>query len=134
MWELLFKISLTLVLVIPVAGALRWIWTNQLDPGATVSRIFQSASEPEWVATRDPMKLYQEGQSVADITGAISEEGLRVVFMQLVNAASLDVSQPVEWRRLNLRVVRVRESIDLAGGGGGVLQDVRRGVECQIIQ
>jgi hypothetical protein len=110
MWELLFKLGLTIAIVAPVAGALHWIWTHQLDPEATVARIF-SVAEPVWVATRDPTKLYQDGQPVADITGEVSEEGSRVVFKQLANAGSLNASEPVEWKRLKLRVVRVGSSV-----------------------
>jgi len=139
MWEALFKIGLTIgvtaVLFIPYAFGVRWIWTHQLDPEETASRFFQSASELGWVASRDPTKLYQGSQPVAEITGKISEDGSSVVFKQLVNTGSLDASQPVEWKRLELRVIRVGGSLDLAGGvGGGVLKDVRNDVECQIIQ
>ena len=135
MWELVFKIALTLVLVIPVTGAVRWIWTHQLDPGATLARIFQSATEPEWVATRDDLKLYQGGRPVAEIVGAISEEGSHVIFSRLVNAAALNAGEPVEWKRLTLRVVRVRERIGILYDTDiGTLKDVLRGVECEIIQ
>ena len=141
MWEILFKIGLTIgvttVLFIPYAFGVRWIWTHQLDPEETVSRIFQSAGERDWIATRDPMKLYQGGQPVADITGAISDDGSRVVFKQLANAGALNTSEPVEWRRLRLRVVRVGsaggQSVSVGATGSRVLTNVRGDVECEVI-
>jgi hypothetical protein len=137
MWEFLFKIGITIAIVAPAAGALHWIWTRQIDPTATVGRIFRGAAEPDWVATRDPMKLYQDGVSVAEVAGGISEEGTRIVFRQLANAASLDTSKLVEWRRLRLRVLRigsiVGQSVTVGPGGSQVLNNVRGDVDCQIV-
>jgi len=50
--------------------AMRWVWTHQVDPIATFSRVAEKAvAGPDWVATRDPNKIYQGRVAVGDIAG-----------------------------------------------------------------
>lgn len=59
-------------------GSIYWVWTHQIDPLATVGRWVKGKVQPEFFATRDPNKLYQDGQPVADVAGPVRELGSRV--------------------------------------------------------
>ena len=108
--ELAFRILLTIVFTAAWLIALNWVWTNQLDPRATVRRALgRVVAPPEWVAIREPNRIYQNGNAVGEVTGAVEEREGRVRFARLANTAGFDSSRPFEYRRFTLRIVRVGE-------------------------
>jgi hypothetical protein len=87
-------------------------------------------------ATRDPAKLYQNGQPVADVVGSV-EEHQRVVFHQLANVEHLAVGASFEYGRRKLRVVDVgsiaARDYTLSPDGWEVLDNVLRDVVCEVV-
>jgi hypothetical protein len=89
--EVLSKIGLTLFFTVVWLIALHWIWTSHIDPRATISRfLHKTTAPPEWVATRESDKIYQDGKVVGDVLGAVEREGLTVRFAQIANTSSFD--------------------------------------------
>jgi hypothetical protein len=132
--ETLFKLVLSAVVLSICAFGLRWIWTHQLDFWATVNRATDKViAAPDWVATRDPKKIYQEGNAVGDVSGSVSQTGETYLFSQLVNTGSLNKEKPFEYQRVKLRVVRIERKIEMKVGGPQLLTGVLEGVECQKI-
>lgn len=132
--EMLFKLILSAAVLVLGVIAFRWIWTHQLDLPATISKASDKVvAPPDWVATRDPKKIYQDGNTVGDVTGPVDQQGTMMVFSQLVNTSTFDANKPFEYQRTKLRVVRVNASIGMFSDGRQVLTGVLQGVECQII-
>ena len=131
MSELAFKIVVT---AIAVAG-LFWIWTHQTDPVATLTGALRDRIVPSWVAVRDPGKLYQDGQPMADVAGPVEESGDRVVFHLLANAPEIQTGTTLEYKRRTLRVVSIDSIIGhyaVAGPSGTQdLSSVRKDVVCE---
>ncbi|MEW5982816.1 MAG: hypothetical protein AB1806_10660 [Acidobacteriota bacterium] len=137
--ELAFRIIVSVVLTGVWLIGLRWVWTNQLDPRATVARLSEKTlAPPDWVATRDPSKVYQDGNAVGDITGAVKPGADQIHFAQLANTASLDVSRPFEYQRLRVKVIKIDSSMGMkvvtSGSGSTVLRAVLEGVQCTIVK
>ena len=137
--EFWFRLMLTLVFTAVWVVGLHWVWTNQLDPRATVSRIFKGAtSPPSWVATRHPDKIYQGGSTVGDVTGPVKIKGSRIQFAQLANTTSLDPNNAFEYQRYTLRILNIgtvtgTKSVT-TDTGSRVLTAVLENVECDIIK
>ncbi len=132
--EMLFKVVLSAAVAVLGMMALRWIWTHQLDLPATISKASEKVvSPPDWVATRDPKRIYQDGNPVGDVNGTVDHQGSTMVFHQLANTSSFDASKPFEYQRTKLRVLRVNASIGMLSDGRQVLTGVLQGVECQVI-
>lgn len=136
--ELIFRIILTVVLTGVWLIGLRWVWTNQLDPRATVSRLSERAlAPPDWVATRDPNKIYQGNAAVGDVTGDVKNEKNQIRFAQLANTAGFDASKPFEYQRFTLRIVRVGMmagmKVEMTEAGSQTLTGVFEDVLCDIV-
>ncbi len=137
--EIAFKVVLTSFLTIVWLAGVRWVWTTQLDSKATLDRLLRkTVAPPEWVATRDPNKIYQDGKVVADVTGPVREEGQQVHFAQLANTSNLDARRDLEYQRHTLRIVRVGKSIGMkvetSEEGSKTLTSVLEDVVCQKIR
>jgi hypothetical protein len=79
--EFIFKFIFSVVMVGVCAFGLRWIWTSHLDVRATVDRAVTKFSEtvtlpPEWVVTRKPDKIYQQGKNAGDEWHLLSSLGM----------------------------------------------------------
>ncbi|MBI5007221.1 MAG: hypothetical protein HZB95_08830 [Nitrosomonadales bacterium] len=132
--ELLFKLILSVVVVMVCFIGLRWIWTHQLDLRDTIGKASDKViAPPDWVATRDPMKIYQGGNVVGDVTGPVNQQGTTYSFSQLINTSSFDTTKPFEYQRAKLSVTRINISIGMKSDGRQVLTGVLEGVECQTI-
>ena len=137
--ELTFRIILTVVFTGVWLIGVRWVWTNQLDPRATVSRFSEKTlALPEWVATRDPNKLYQNGRAVGDVTGTVDQRDGQVRFVQLANTTDFDRSKPFEYQRLTLRVQSLGAIIgmksEVSDQGSRVLTAVLENVSCTVVK
>jgi hypothetical protein len=132
--ELAAKILLS-ILVLGVAGVgLQWIWSNQIDVGATARNAANKAvAPPDWLTTRHPDKLYQNGKAVADVTGPVTKQGATMVFSQLANTGLLAKDQPFEYQRHTVRIVRIGKQKGMKGSPSGALTAVLEGVECQLV-
>ncbi len=132
--EMFIKVALSAVFAIVFFFGLRWVWTHQLDLPATISKASgKVVAPPDWVATRDPKKIYQDGNTVGDVTGPVDQQGTTMVFSQLANTSAFDANKPFEYQRTKLRVVRVNASIGMQSDGRQVLMGVLQGVECEIL-
>lgn len=133
--ELLFKMALTGFFTAVWLVALHWVWTAHLDPRATISRMFQKAvAPPEWVATRESNKIYQSGKVVGDVSGPVERKDRRVHFTQLSNTGGFDRSQPFEYQRLRLSVVRIGTAAGMKVEPSRTLANVLEDVLCEIVQ
>ena len=129
MGELLFKILVTLVLL----WLIGWLWTQHVDPLATLVRVARSVVPLDLVATRDASKLYRDGEPAADIVGQVEELDGRVVFHELENASKLRTGQLVEYKRKKLRVVSIeRRTIQLVSPRG-TRHNVLENVVCEVV-
>lgn len=132
--ELLFKLILSAISLMICFFSLQWIWTYQLDFKATIGKASDKVvALPDWVATRDPMKIYQSGNVVGDVNGPVNQQGTTYVFSQLINTSSFDTTKPFEYQRARLSVSRINISIGMKSDGRQVLTGVLEGVECQTI-
>lgn len=107
--EFLFKLFLTILVLFFAIGSLKWIWKTQIDPKETVKRLVTEAPSKsmDWVATRDPRRLYQDGQIVANVSGEVEESEDKIIFHELCDTEKLRRDQPIQYKRWNLKIVSV---------------------------
>jgi hypothetical protein len=134
MWETLTKIVLTVAVVALTAGTLRWIWTHQIDLWATGEKWVRGAVEPDWIATRDPAKLYQDGRVVADVRGEVERDEHWVMFRRLVNVDGLDHAKVIQHGRSTLRIRRIGSITGMLSTGLEMLRNVWDDVECEVVE
>ena len=137
--ELSFRIILTVAFTVIWFIGVRWVWTHQLDPRATVSRLSEKAlAPPDWVATRDPNKMYQGGKAVGDVTGPVQQKDGQVHFGQLANTTGFDREKTFEYQRLTLKVVRIGTmagmKVEMTDKGARTLTGVFEDVVCDIVR
>lgn len=137
--ELTFRIILTIVFTGVWLIGVRWVWTNQLDPRGTISRFQEKTlAPPDWVATRDPRKLYQNGRAVGDVIGPVEQREDHVRFVQLANTTQFNRSEPFEYQRLTLRVQSLGSIIgmksEVSEQGPRVLTAVLENVVCTVVK
>src|SRR5262249_29889035 len=107
-FEVLFKIVLIVVATFLYVISVRWVLVHQVDPRMTLSRLARKArdkveSPKDWIATREPNKIYQNGQAVGDVIGPVEKKQGRVHFAQLANT-TLDLGKPFEYQRERLKI------------------------------
>lgn len=137
--ELLFRIVITVVLTIVWLIGLRWVWTNQLDPRATVSRLSEKTlAPPDWVATREPNRIYQGSVAVGEVIGPVKSENNQIRFAQLANTTGFDPNKPFYYQRLTLKVVRVGTmagmKVEMTESGSRTLIGVFEDVLCDVMK
>lgn len=137
--ETIFKVAFTVGVTAVWIWSVRWVWTAQVDPRATVSKLVAKPFEaPDWVATRDPTKIYQDGRVVGDVIGDATSDGKEFRFEQLVNTGELKRDSPIEYQRYRLRIVGIQAIIGMKSSvsdqGSQVLSNVMEGVTCDILQ
>lgn len=136
MLEWVFKTVFIVIVLLVAGGLIRWALTNQIDPWATISGFFQSAVEPKGIVTRDPNKLYQNGEPVADVLGEVKESGTNVLFHRLTNAGNLDRKATFQYGRRTLRIVKISKETGmltnlLPSGSTEIMNNVLDEVECE---
>lgn len=133
--ELVFKVILSLAFTVTWLIAMAWVWTHQVDPIATFKRVAdRTVSGPEWIATRDPNKIYQDRLPVGEIAGPVTIADNEVTFTRLVNTTPLKVNEPLEYQRLRLQVVHIQASTGVMADPRGMLTAVLDGVRCKVIK
>ena len=105
--EIFSKVALTIAFTAVWLGAVHWVWVHQLDPGATIEKLIRKPfAPPDWVATREPNKLYQDGRVVAEVIGPIQEKDGVIYFSELANTSDLDQRRDFQYQR---RILRIRQ-------------------------
>lgn len=136
--ETLVKIIITSVLMLLMYYQivfLRTVWRSQIDPMATVRRMWDRLKpSAEVIATREPTKIYQNGQAVGDVSGDVIESAKHLRFERLMNTGELNRDQPFEYRRLHLRIVSVESISELYLGDGITGTKVLGNVLCEKLE
>lgn len=137
--EITAKILITLIVLLISAKAIHWTWTSQIDPMATIQKfVGKKPKIADVVVTRDPNKLYQNGNTVADVTGLVEINNGTIILKQIANASALNRENPIEYRRMKLKVIRVGHIIGMksiiSNGRSIVLQNVMEDVVCEEIK
>ena len=137
--ETAFRIFLSIIFTGIWLIAMNWIWTKQLDPRETLLQLFKKTAEPpEWIATRESSKIYQNGQPVGDITGPVEQTLNQIHFSQLANTTYFDTTLPFEYKRLKLKVVKIGSIIgmksEVTEKGAVTLNSVMEDVICLIVK
>jgi hypothetical protein len=136
--EVIVKTIMTLVIMVPAFLTVVWLWRTQIDPCQTVKNLFKKNTNPsiEWVATREPNRLYQNGIPVADITGDIVVKNNLIVFKELCNS-ELKWDDPIQYGRKTLTILSVDsivgQVVSLNGTQTTMKQKVWTNVECKVI-
>ena len=68
---------------------------------------------PEWVATREPNKIYQHGNAVGEVTGPVQEQDSIVRFAQLANTGALNQGVVFQYQRHDLRIRQIGSAIGM---------------------
>lgn len=136
--ELLIRLFITIVIVGSGAKVLHWTWTSQIDPIATFQKLINKGPKiADIVVTRNPKKLYQGGEPVADITGQINLTDRGINFEQLANTSELDTKKTIEYQRDTYRIIQIGNIIGMksvaSNTGAKVLQSVMENVVCEKI-
>ena len=134
--ELFIKLLISLIVVFVGAKALHWTWSSQIDPVATFQKYIKKEPKiSEMVVTRDPNKLYQGGNAIADITGQVNSVGERIVFEQIANTSGMNTNETFEYQRDTYRVIQIETIIGMksvaSNTGARVLQSVMENVVCE---
>lgn len=117
--EILFKVFLTLIVLFFCFGSIKWIWFNQIDIKETITGILNKPQKSmEWVATRDPTKIYQDGKIVGNISGGINESDSQIVFLELCDTEGLNANNLFEYKRDKLKIKSIGSSIGMMGASG----------------
>ncbi|MDA2929190.1 hypothetical protein MYX84_04440 [Acidobacteria bacterium AH-259-O06] len=135
--EIAFKIAATIVVAVLIYFEVLFlvtVWRSHVDPKATIGRIVQRlAPDRDFIATRDPNLIYQNGEVVGEVTGRVTIDGNRVEFTELTNTAQLDRDKPFEYQRRKLRIVQIRSSSGMKLGMQGPRENVLGDVVCEVI-
>ena len=93
---------------------------------------------PDWVTTREPNKIYQDGKAVGDVSGSVESKESTILFTQLSNAGAFNMQAPFEYQRSRLRVVRIDSAIgmkvEMTDQGSRTLNGVFEGVLCELLK
>jgi len=136
MGEILFKILLTVFVTYFYLTCLSWIWTRQVDIKETfLGLLKKETSKPvEWIATRDPNAIYQNGKIVGNVSRDVKEIGDRVIFYEIFNTSTLKKDLPLEYKRLKLKIIRIEKAMGVYSNGTEVKHSVIQNVVCEKIR
>ena len=140
MWmtlENLFKVTLSVVFTAGWLVGVRWVWTHQLDPVATVQRLVgKPFKAPEWVATREPNKIYQNGNVVGEVIGPVQEQDSIIRFEKLANTSALNKGVVFQYQRHDLQIRQIGHAIsaESAHPGAPLLMNVLDNVVCEKVR
>ena len=129
-------VIISAILLIAGFAALR-VWRADIDLGQLINprrAVDRSASEAvDWLPTRDPTKIYQDGQVVGSVYGAnINEEAGIITFEKVDKAIDLDLKKEFEFQKWCIRYKKAGTS----GKIGGLAMNtnlVFGNMECEII-
>jgi hypothetical protein len=109
--ELLFKVFLTIVVLFFSIGSLKWIWRSQIDVKETGRKLLETPQKSmDWVVTREPDKIYQNGKVVGDVSGPVEDADEYIKFQELSETSALNQNAFFEYQRYKLKIKQI-ESI-----------------------
>jgi len=109
--EILLKIAITILGIIVFAFFLKGVWKGQLDIKETFSRITKKfVSEPDFIAKRDPNKIYQNGNEVGIVSGNVRENDDTITFEELSETEGLNRDIHFEYKRHKLKIIKIEAS------------------------
>jgi len=138
--EIVFKIFMTLVLIIVFAYLINWIWTHQIDVKETIFGFFKKEAHKkvEWVATRDENAIYQNGEIVGNVTAKVDETEDKLIFYEICNTSKLNQELLFEYRREKLRIIEIGSIIGqeniVTSSGSEIKYNIIRNVVCEKVK
>ena len=137
--ELSIKIIFSVIALLLCIFVIRWLWTHQIDPVETVKRLLGKAEKPvEWIATRDPNAIYQNGQIVGNVSGGVEETDGKMVFREICNTSSLDQDSFFEYRRDRFEIISIGhiigQEIVTTDKGTEIKKALLKNVQCERIK
>ncbi len=106
--KILIKIIITIFGVIVFTFFLKGVWKGQLDIKETISRLAKKlVSEPDFLAKRDPNKIYQNGNEVGVVCCEVRENGDIITFEELNETERLNGNIYFEYKRYKLKTIQV---------------------------
>ena len=113
------------------------VWRAEIDlrqlinPRRVVDRSIDDAVD--WIPTRDPDKLYQNGKVVGVVHGVVMDEAKRTIsFAKVDQALNLDVSKEFEYQKWRVRHM----AKDVVSNIGGLAMEQNRvfgNMVCEIV-
>jgi hypothetical protein len=83
------------------------VWKGHVDAVSTINRfVEQWKPKTNLIAIRDPSKIYQNREALADVTGDVIKDGSRVIFKRLENAGHLKRAEPFEYQRERYKIIK----------------------------
>jgi len=138
--EIVFKIFMTLVLIIIFVYSINWIWTHQIDVKETIFGLFKKEAQKkvEWVATRDENAIYQNGEIVGNVTEKVDETEDKLIFHEICNTSKLNHELLFEYRREKLRIIEIGSIIGqeniVTSSGSEIRYSIIRNVVCEKVK
>jgi hypothetical protein len=137
--ELLLKVFLTIIVLYFSIGSLRWIWRSQIDIKETVRKILETPQKSmDWIATREPDKIYQDGKVVGDVSGPVEDTDLYIKFQELSETSALNQNIPFEYQKYKLKIKQIESitgmKIDTSNDKSSVKRSVLSNVVCEKIK
>lgn len=137
--ELSIKIIFSVIALLLCVFVIRWFWTHQIDPVETVKRWLGKAEKPvEWIATRDPNAIYQNGQIVGNVSGEVEETDGKMVFQEICDTSSLDRDSFFEYRRGRYEIISIGhiigQEILMTDKGTEIKKAVLKNIQCKKIK
>jgi hypothetical protein len=90
------------------------------------------------VLRRSPVRVYQDGVSVGDVIGEVTQAGTRITFKQIVNTKNLNRGAALEYQGLNLRLMEVGREVKCVESDDNwfksTLYYVKQNVICEVIE
>jgi len=113
------------------------VWRAEIDlrqlmnPRRVVDRSIDDAVD--WIPTRDPHKLYQNGKVVGVVQGVVMDEAKRTISFEKVDRAlNLDVSKEFEYQKWRVQ----HKGQGMVGDIGGLAMEQNRvfgNMVCEIV-
>ena len=132
--EISFKIVMTILGCFVLLFFLWGVWKGQIDIKETSSRILRKViSEPDFIAKRDPNKIYQNGKEVGIISKAVQEKDDTIIFGELCETEELDRDIPFEYQRRKLKIIRIESVAGLKISASSKDTNLKEGVLTNVV-
>ena len=108
MLQIIVKLLISIVVFVPVALGLFWLWRQDIDVSKTFARkrlVEAVTNAPsKLVVVREPTSLYQRGNNVGvALSAKVDESAKTVLFEEITNSGSLNLGEQFEYRSYVLR-------------------------------
>jgi len=132
--EIAFKIAMTILGCIVFLFFLRGVWKGQIDLRETFSRIVRRViTEPDFIAKRDPNKIYQNGKEVGVVSKNVQEKNDTIIFEELCETENLDRDIPFEYQRHKLRIIRIESIAGLKISASNTETEAKKAVLTNVV-